>query len=138
MDIIRKRRDALIAKAKGPAERNLEAGEGQDPVMMETTACESEKVPSLERCHGCGVGVKDAWRRGPDGPRSLCDICGVSIFSKVHEDALTWLSCITQDSPRSVTKMTRWWRAEEDQDARGKRPFRRQAGALLVTFDPEK
>lgn len=97
MEIIRKRRDALIARAKGPAERNLEAGEGQVPVMMETTACESEKVPSLERCHGCGVSVTDAWRRGPDGPRSLCDICGVSFLSKKHEGILTWPSCITQN-----------------------------------------
>lgn len=30
------------------------------------------------RCHGCGVSVTAEWRRGPDGPRSLCNACGVS------------------------------------------------------------
>ena len=32
----------------------------------------------LGRCHGCGVVVTLEWRRGPDGPKSLCDSCGVS------------------------------------------------------------
>ena len=29
-------------------------------------------------CHGCSVTVTAEWRRGPDGPRSLCNACGVS------------------------------------------------------------
>jgi hypothetical protein len=33
---------------------------------------------ALGRCHGCGIGVTGEWMRGPDGPRSLCDSCGVS------------------------------------------------------------
>lgn len=38
-----------------------------------------EKKPSDDgRCHGCGVSVTAEWRRGPDGPRSLCNACGVS------------------------------------------------------------
>lgn len=32
----------------------------------------------LRRCHGCGSSVTSEWRTGPDGPDSLCDICGVS------------------------------------------------------------
>lgn len=30
------------------------------------------------RCHGCGASVTPEWRMGPDGPRSLCNACGVS------------------------------------------------------------
>ncbi|OWZ66863.1 hypothetical protein AYX14_05861 [Cryptococcus neoformans] len=31
----------------------------------------------LRRCHGCGSSVTSEWRTGPDGPDSLCDICGM-------------------------------------------------------------
>lgn len=34
----------------------------------------------LRRCHGCGSSVTSEWRTGPDGPDSLCDICGVSLI----------------------------------------------------------
>ncbi|WWC85184.1 uncharacterized protein L201_000042 [Kwoniella dendrophila CBS 6074] len=30
----------------------------------------------ITRCHGCGSEVTNAWMRGPDGPDSLCDLCG--------------------------------------------------------------
>lgn len=30
------------------------------------------------RCHGCGASVTSEWHRGPDGPESLCEPCGVS------------------------------------------------------------
>ncbi|WWD01739.1 hypothetical protein V866_008685 [Kwoniella sp. B9012] len=30
----------------------------------------------LTRCHGCGCNVTTEWMRGPDGPNSLCDLCG--------------------------------------------------------------
>ncbi|OCF31499.1 hypothetical protein I316_06902 [Kwoniella heveanensis BCC8398] len=29
------------------------------------------------RCHGCGSNVTSEWMRGPDGPGSLCDSCGI-------------------------------------------------------------
>lgn len=45
------------------------------------------------RCHGCGVCVTAEWRRGPDGPRSLCNACGVS-------ESPHWLEF----------QAVRWWR----------------------------
>ncbi|OCF55093.1 hypothetical protein L486_07204 [Kwoniella mangroviensis CBS 10435] len=30
----------------------------------------------ITRCHGCGCNVTTEWMRGPDGPNSLCDLCG--------------------------------------------------------------
>jgi hypothetical protein len=35
------------------------------------------------RCHGCGASVTPEWRMGPDGPRSLCNACGVSIYPRL-------------------------------------------------------
>jgi hypothetical protein len=35
--------------------------------------------PEGGKCHGCSVTVTAEWRRGPDGPRSLCNACGVSL-----------------------------------------------------------
>lgn len=36
-------------------------------------------TPDGGRCHGCGASVTPEWRMGPDGPRSLCNACGVSL-----------------------------------------------------------
>ena len=36
-------------------------------------------APDGGRCHGCGASVTPEWRQGPDGPRSLCNACGVSL-----------------------------------------------------------
>jgi len=95
MDVIRKRRYALMAKAAQLAGNDAgvigigkedtrqdeagflegllglgnEVGEGVRENMRERSG--------LERCHGCGIGVALEWRNGPDGPRSLCDSCGV-------------------------------------------------------------
>lgn len=38
--------------------------------------------PEGGKCHGCSVTVTAEWRRGPDGPRSLCNACGVSLFAQ--------------------------------------------------------
>lgn len=42
------------------------------------------------RCHGCGASVTPEWRMGPDGPRSLCNACGVSPRSR-RGTRSTWL-----------------------------------------------
>jgi hypothetical protein len=47
---------------------------------------------ALGRCHGCGISVTEEWRRGPDGPRSLCDSCGVSGFKRVRGTLLMMTS----------------------------------------------
>nr|XP_019013243.1 uncharacterized protein I206_01308 [Kwoniella pini CBS 10737]OCF52024.1 hypothetical protein I206_01308 [Kwoniella pini CBS 10737] len=31
---------------------------------------------NITRCHGCGANVTNEWMKGPDGPDSLCDLCG--------------------------------------------------------------
>lgn len=54
-----------------------------DPTKI---AAHPEKVskknsPEGGKCHGCSVTVTAEWRRGPDGPRSLCNACGVSTVS---------------------------------------------------------
>ena len=94
MDIIRKRRDALIAKAKGPGERNLEAGEFQEPVILDVTRTQDDTTAPMGRCHGCGIGVTTGWRKGPDGPRSLCGTCGVSRNNRMSDILLTILTCM--------------------------------------------
>jgi hypothetical protein len=40
--------------------------------------------PEGGKCHGCSVTVTAEWRRGPDGPRSLCNACGVSLLLFHH------------------------------------------------------
>jgi hypothetical protein len=30
-----------------------------------------------EECHNCGATQTPQWRAGPDGPRTLCNACGV-------------------------------------------------------------
>jgi hypothetical protein len=49
-----------------------------DPTKIGTDGLAKKAAPEGGRCHGCGVNVTAEWRRGPDGPRSLCNACGVS------------------------------------------------------------
>ena len=52
---------------------------------------------SLLRCQHCGIGAKDtpAMRRGPAGPRTLCNACGLmwanKVGIKVLVNLLIWL-----------------------------------------------
>jgi hypothetical protein len=78
MQIIRKRRLALITKA---AQLNGTVSEKLlDLIVPHAQDEDRGKREGLERCHGCGIGVTLEWRKGPDGPKSLCDSCGVSIY----------------------------------------------------------
>lgn len=112
MEVIRKRRDVLIAKAAQMAHSDRAASYAQQyaggqvpyppwsppnkaetprmphhahpngytmmsPRTMETTAME----PPAHwggTCHSCGIGLAGEGQNGPDGPMSLCNICGVS------------------------------------------------------------
>ena len=111
MEIIRKRRDALNAKAAQSAAFNYSAlvlaasssasppsgvllrdefssaslgGMGMPPPRDTPYRVPTQHVPppmhSRERteCVSCGTKITAEWRRGPDGPRSLCNSCGVS------------------------------------------------------------
>jgi hypothetical protein len=49
-----------------------------DPTKIGAEGVSKKATPEGGKCHGCGVGVTAEWRRGPDGPRSLCNACGVS------------------------------------------------------------
>ena len=94
MEIIRKRRDELIARARGPPERNFEAVVAQEPDRIF-----SDESRAMRKCHGCGVRVTHEWARWPDGQRSLCGSCGVSgclnlwTGSKADGDSCTLGSC---------------------------------------------
>jgi hypothetical protein len=110
MEVIRKRRDALIAKAamastsgvtpnqkevkesdivemdddeeiEEEIEEDLDMGIGVETGRMDAVQVEGlmRGMGTVQgRCHGCGVGTTLEWRKGPDGPSSLCDSCGVS------------------------------------------------------------
>jgi hypothetical protein len=45
--------------------------------------------PEGGKCHGCSATDTAEWRRGPDGPRSLCNACGVSLPIRQHFFLLT-------------------------------------------------
>ncbi|WWD15666.1 hypothetical protein CI109_100088 [Kwoniella shandongensis] len=126
MEVIRKRRDALIAKAasaattlpsglkngtlshsfggrNGLSEQSSLSSMGNLSALTEAAAAvasasttyplhqqqqQNQQMLSLDmlsprsltlmgRCHGCGSSVTREWRRGPDGPESLCDTCGM-------------------------------------------------------------
>jgi len=49
--------------------------------------------PEGGKCHGCSVTVTAEWRRGPDGPRSLCNACGVSL--PPFDAIVTLISAVT-------------------------------------------
>lgn len=64
-------------------------------------------APEGGQCHGCSATVTAEWRRGPDGPRSLCNACGVSpSFASTVVFQLT-ISCITRNSRENAHRKRR-------------------------------
>lgn len=95
MELIRRRRDVLIAKAaqgkrdatastarqgqahqaqvlRPPPRDGLPYATAPDPMRP------GRQRQELWRCHGCGATQSTEWKDGPDGPQSLCETCGVS------------------------------------------------------------
>ncbi|ORX39628.1 hypothetical protein BD324DRAFT_223620 [Kockovaella imperatae] len=123
MDVIRKRRDMLMARAAAQAktaQHEVEQRQQRSTSAESVSSDSGSRSPSpaslpepqdarindavigdgeleshsshsrsridprdgtpLGRCHGCGwSGFAMAWREGPDGPKSLCEPCGVSL-----------------------------------------------------------
>jgi hypothetical protein len=142
MELIRKRRDVLIAKAAQLAaaasaraaaqitdlptppevrDLRLEALRSEMGMLNELamppdfsdykhgTLVGLRGGDALGRCHGCGIGVTGEWMRGPDGPRSLCDSCGVSRVRSAERGLLGvcrlafWLSRPLPHSPFPIS-----------------------------------
>lgn len=52
---------------------------GQNGALLarQATAAASSQVQSDKRCFACGTHKSPEWRRGPDGPKTLCNACGL-------------------------------------------------------------
>lgn len=81
MELIRRRRDVLIAKAAN-AKRDTNTPVGKKPGGMQSSGGRVAVAPrprrDVWRCAGCGTTTSTEWKDGPDGPQSLCENCGVS------------------------------------------------------------
>ncbi|ORY32089.1 hypothetical protein BCR39DRAFT_524114 [Naematelia encephala] len=82
MELIRKRRDALIAKAATKSGFDGTASGARASIsgisaLDESAFSSMGHIVAPGRCHGCGVAATPEWRRGPDGPASLCNSCGL-------------------------------------------------------------
>ena len=66
-----------LEKAKGVEidHSDLDA-QGLDPPSIIRT---KDQATARRRCHSCNRGETPRWRRGPDGPRTLCNACGLRV-----------------------------------------------------------
>jgi hypothetical protein len=62
--------------AKETTCRQASVRHGDFCAVKETTA-----MPTVHRCAHCGVEKTPEWRQGPEGPRTLCNACGI-VFRK--------------------------------------------------------
>lgn len=90
---------------------SLKGGSGSsswDPgnCVLEDGTPQSETVP--RRCHHCGVSENctPAMRRGPDGPRTLCNACGLKWANKGTLRDLTKGGRIVSLEPREMDTPT--------------------------------
>eukprot|EP01103_Thecamoeba_quadrilineata_P020245 TRINITY_DN858_c0_g1_i2.p1 TRINITY_DN858_c0_g1~~TRINITY_DN858_c0_g1_i2.p1 ORF type:complete len:288 (+),score=47.53 TRINITY_DN858_c0_g1_i2:68-931(+) len=37
-------------------------------------------------CRWCGTGESPEWRRGPDGPKTLCNACGLKLYKRIKRE----------------------------------------------------
>ncbi|KAF8517926.1 hypothetical protein BU17DRAFT_91353 [Hysterangium stoloniferum] len=52
---------------------------GSNPKRQRTT---DSSAPEVQKCMGCGATSTPEWRRGPLGPRTLCNACGL-VYAKL-------------------------------------------------------
>lgn len=78
MELIRRRRDVLIAKAAHAKRDGSASAVPRKPMPGRVPV--APKPRDEWRCVGCGATSSAEWKDGPDGPQSLCENCGVSNY----------------------------------------------------------
>lgn len=66
-----------LADSTGARTRENIAWLARAPFAQQQQDMQSLTNGMMDRCHGCGVETRE-WMKGPDGPGSLCILCGVS------------------------------------------------------------
>ncbi|KAJ1905572.1 hypothetical protein LPJ81_001850, partial [Coemansia sp. IMI 209127] len=69
-------------------------------------------------CHECITTVSSVWRSGPEGPRTLCNACGLRYYKQNQRRALE----AKRRELRQATDSSAPQDAEDDSGAAGKRP----------------
>jgi len=68
----------------------------EDFVPREDHNYKAHQSESLRRCRNCGTDRTPQWRGGPDGPRSLCNACGVRLKKGIPLEKYPGYECETK------------------------------------------
>jgi len=71
----------------GPHEDDMKAGF----TNSSSKKC-SKRAARPGRCHSCGRSETPEWRRGPDGARTLCNVCGLNYAKLTRKQRLAAMS----------------------------------------------
>merc|ERR1712137_28870 len=58
----------------------------QDGITMDPVTKKRKRGDSDRTCHSCATSETPEWRRGPNGPRTLCNACGLKWAKKRRTD----------------------------------------------------
>ncbi|CAO3565832.1 unnamed protein product [Mortierella alpina] len=79
-----KRKPETIDQQQGSRSKKSKAGQddlqqlsGSKSTRRTSSFAEVPSAPSRPRCSYCSIASTPRWRRGPDGPNSLCNRCGI-------------------------------------------------------------
>ncbi|EMC95277.1 hypothetical protein BAUCODRAFT_35264 [Baudoinia panamericana UAMH 10762] len=91
-----------------------------------TGPAHNDEVGNLKKCTNCSIAATVAWRRGPDGPGSLCNCCGMYYYR------YGLMKPLRPPTPEPDS-------ADEDGDvADGRSGRRRKAGTRHVRFSAQE
>jgi len=89
------------AHASSPVEMKIPESQGSSVDKSASSTDESSQVPDGQTCLGCRATSTPEWRRGPMGPRTLCNACGLvyaKLIKRRGRDAR-----VARDGPKSNT-----------------------------------
>mmetsp|Transcript_5634 Transcript_5634/g.15772 ORF Transcript_5634/g.15772 Transcript_5634/m.15772 type:complete len:235 (+) Transcript_5634:732-1436(+) len=74
---VTKRHGSVTKHSSANQQRIRQVGAAINPRKRTTLPCNASKQGWVQTCLSCGTTSTPLWRGGPDGPKTLCNACGV-------------------------------------------------------------
>jgi CCR4-NOT transcriptional regulation complex NOT5 subunit len=81
---------AYLREARPSSHRHASSQSGLSVSTMQQQQQHQQRRKTPKSCRRCNVQETPKWRHGPDGTRSLCNVCGLIYEKRKSRGAPTW------------------------------------------------
>jgi hypothetical protein len=82
LETLREPEEIREIRVSSPVEMKIPESQGSSAEKAASSTDDSPQVPEGQTCLGCKATSTPEWRRGPMGPRTLCNACGL-VYAKL-------------------------------------------------------